>query len=129
MACHHCHHSDRKPSCVGVHQWVINFQFQSEESSWNIIKQPRNVSLLSLCPQRLPRGAVSQMGAGVGNRRDSMGVHSDIFPKQTGKTGKQKQQQPTSLASGTLSLWYTWRQPISKIPKQQAGLCALGVSK
>lgn len=90
MACHHCHHSDRKPPCVGVHQWVINFQFQSEESSWKIIKQPRNISLLSLCPQRLPKGAVSQMGAGVDNRQDSMGVHSDIFLKTNRKNRKAK---------------------------------------
>lgn len=100
MACHHCHHSDRKPSCVGVHQWVINFQFQSEESSCKIIKQPRNVSLLSLCPQRLPRGAVSQMGAGVGNRRDSMGVHSDIFSKTNRKNRKTK-----SATTNKLGKW------------------------
>lgn len=64
-----------------MHQWVINFQFQSEESSCKIIKQPRSVSLLSSCLQRLPRGDISQMGASVGNMHDLMGVHSDVSPK------------------------------------------------
>lgn len=119
----------RQKVILCTHQWVINFQFQSEESSCKIIKQLRSVSLLSSWLQSLPRGDISQMGAGVGNMHDSMGVHCDIFlrMKQENKSSNNQKTWQAEL------LWVCCTHgdnPFSpkKFPKNQFSLCALGVS-
>jgi hypothetical protein len=107
-----------------MHHWVINFQFQSEDSSCKNNQATQNGFFTVL--QRLPRGDILQMGAG--NRHNSMGVYSEFFLKMKQKNKNKSSNNPKSWQMELPHFFRPHRDCLLvKFPKNQAGLCAAGV--